>query len=303
MKRIIALILAVFCLSSMCVFAETAEKTASVDENFSTLTLDDERYEAFDFSVSGKADFSELNCTFDLTATQKETVEKIDAEINHQGNIISATYTFKNGSVLSTYYLHEDFFEEYDTVNSDGWNLCEIDFIYPENNILNFTKDKLLGESYNLSMAEDEIANWFDVVAVSGDKSFRVTKGILIDTDEEYYYLDFKSAGITYSDFDVENYDHLPVYRITDPEVKEQIDKAIDEYYDDGFGFLNDDKTTKKVSDIVLVIIFLILPFAVFVLFFILALRSKTKYKKLFRTIYILALILTLIFVVLAIIL
>ena len=303
MKRIIALILAVFCLSSMCVFAETAEKTASVDENFSTLTLDDERYEAFDFSVSGKADFSELNCTFNLTDTQKETVEKIDAQINEQGNVISAVYTFKNGSVLSTYYLHEDFFEEYDTVNSDGWNLCEIDFIYPENNILNFTKDKLLGESYNLSMAEDEIANWFDVDAVSGDKSFRVTKGILIDTDKEYYYLDFKSAGITYSDFDVENYDHLPVYRITDPEVKEQIDKAIDEYYDDGFGFLNDDKTTKKVSDIVLVIIFLILPFAVFVLFFILALRSKTKYKKLFRTIYILALILTLIFVVLAIIL
>ena len=187
MKRIIALILAVFCLSSMCVFAETAEKTASVDENFSTLTLDDERYEAFDFSVSGKADFSELNCTFNLTDTQKETVEKIDAQINEQGNVISAVYTFKNGSVLSTYYLHEDFFEEYDTVNSDGWNLCEIDFIYPENNILNFTKDKLLGESYNLSMAEDEIANWFDVVAVSGDKSFRVTKGILIDTDEEYY--------------------------------------------------------------------------------------------------------------------
>ena len=303
MKRIIALILAVFCLSSMCVFAETAEKTASVDENFSTLTLDDERYEAFDFSVSGKADFSELNCTFNLTDTQKETVEKIDAQINEQGNVISAVYTFKNGSVLSTYYLHEDFFEEYDTVNSDGWNLCEIDFIYPENNILNFTKDKLLGESYNLSMAEDEIANWFDVDAVSGDKSFRVTKGILIDTDKEYYYLDFKSAGITYSDFDVENYDYLPVYRITDPEVKEQIDKAIDEYYDDGFGFLNDDKTTKKVSDIVLAIIFLILPFAVFVLFFILALRSKTKYKKLFRTIYILALILTLIFVVLAIIL
>ena len=303
MKKIIAIILAVFCLSSMCVFAETGERVVQVDENFLSLTLDGERYESFDFAVSGKTDFTELNCTFNLTDTQKETVEKIDAQINEQGNVISAVYTFKNGSVLSTYYLHEDFFEEYDTVNSDGWNLCEIDFIYPENNILNFTKDKLLGESYNLSMAEDEIANWCDVVAVSGDKSFRVTKGILIDTDEEYYYLDFKSAGITYSDFDVENYDHLPVYRITDPEVKEQIDKAIDEYYDDGFGFLNDDKTTKKVSDIVLVIIFLILPFAVFVLFFILALRSKTKYKKLFRTIYILALILTLIFVVLAIIL
>ena len=303
MKKIIAIILAVFCLSSMCVFAETGERVVQVDENFLSLTLDGERYESFDFAVSGKTDFTELNCTFNLTDTQNETVKGIDAQINEQGNIISATYTFKNGSVLSAYYLHEDFLEEYDTVNSDGWNLCEIDFIYPENNILNFTKDKLLGESYNLSMAEDEIANWFDVDAVSVDKSFRVTKGILIDTDEEYYYLDFKSAGITYSDFDVENYDHLPVYRITDPEVKEQIDKAIDEYYDDGFGFLNDDKTTKKVSDIVLVIIFLILPFAVFVLFFILALRSKTKYKKLFRTIYILALILTLIFVVLAIIL
>lgn len=303
MKRIIAIILAVFCLSSMCVFAETAGRTASVDENFSTFTLDNERYEAFDFSVSGKAVFSELNCTFNLTDTQRETVEKIDAEINDKGNIINATYTFKNGSILSTYYLHEDFLEEYNTVKSDDWNLCEIDFIYPENNILNITKDKLLGESYNMFIAEVDINNWFDVDAVSGDKSFRVTKGILIDTDEEYYYLDFKTAGITYSDFDLEKYDHLPVYKITDPQFKEQIDNAIEEYYATDYGFLNDDKTTKKVSDIVLVIIFLILPFAVFVLFFILALRSKTKYKKFFRTIYILALILTLIFVILAIIL
>ena len=303
MKKIIAIILAVFCLSSMCVFAETGERVVQVDENFLSLTLDGERYESFDFSVSGKADFSELNCTFNLTDTQNETVKGIDAQINEQGNIISATYTFKNGSVLSAYYLHEEFLEEYDTVNSDGWNLCEIDFIYPDDNELSITRDKLLGESYNMSMDEDEIANWFDVDAVSGDKSFRVTKGILIDTDEEYYYLDFESAGITYADLDFENYDNLLVYKITDANVKKQIDEAIARFYAEDYGFLNDGKTTKKISDIVLMIIFLILPFAVFVLFFILALGSKTKYKKFFRTIYILALILTLIFIILAIIL
>ena len=303
MKKIIALILAVFCLSSMCVFAETGKRVAQTDENFSTLILDGERYESFDFSVSGKADFIELDCTFNLTDNQKETVKDVYAEINDQGNIISATYTFKNGSVLSSYYLHEDYLEEYNTVKSDNWNLCEIDFIYPDGNKLNITRDKLFGESYNLFMAEVDIENWFDVFAVSKDNSFSVTKGILIDTDEEYYYLDFKTAGITYSDFDIESYANLSVYKITDSEFKEQIDDAIAEYYADDYGFLDDDKTTKKVSDIVLVIIFLILPFAVFVLFFILALRSKTKYKKLFRTIYILALLLTLVFIILAIIL
>ena len=303
MKKIIAIILAVFCLSSMCVFAETGERVVQVDENFLSLTLDGERYESFDFAVSGKTDFTELNCTFNLTDTQNETVKGIDAQINEQGNIISATYTFKNGSVLSAYYLHEEFLEEYDTVNSDGWNLCEIDFIYPDDNELSITRDKLLGESYNMSMDEDEIANWFDVDAVSGDKSFRVTKGILIDTDEEYYYLDFESAGITYADLDFENYDNLLVYKITDANVKKQIDEAIARFYAEDYGFLNDGKTTKKISDIVLMIIFLILPFAVFVLFFILALGSKNKYKKFFRTIYILALILTLIFIILAIIL
>ena len=303
MKKIIAIILAVFCLSSMCVFAETGERVVQVDENFLSLTLDGERYESFDFAVSGKTDFTELNCTFNLTDTQNETVKGIDAQINEQGNIISATYTFKNGSVLSAYYLHEEFLEEYDTVNSDGWNLCEIDFIYPDDNELSITRDKLLGESYNMSMDEDEIANWFDVDAVSGDKSFRVTKGILIDTDEEYYYLDFESAGITYADLDFENYDNLLVYKITDANVKKQIDEAIARFYAEDYGFLNDGKTTKKISDIVLMIIFLILPIAVFVLFFILALGSKTKYKKFFRTIYILALILTLIFIILAIIL
>ena len=95
----------------------------------------------------------------------------------------------------------------------------------------------------------------------------------------------------------------MPVYKITDPQFKEQIDKAIAEYYADSYGFLDNENTTQKISDIVLVIIFLILPFAVFVLFFVLALRSKTKYKKFFRTIYILALILTLVFLILAIIL
>ena len=303
MKRIIALILAVFCLSSICVFAETAENVARVNENFSTLTLNGERYETFDSATLRTSEFSELKCTFDLTDTQKETVERIYTQTNEKGNIITAEYTFKNGSVLNAYYLHEDFLEEYNTVKSDDWNLCEIDFIYPENNTLSISKDKLFGESYNLFTAEVDIDNWFDVDAVSSDKSFGVTKGILIDTDEEYYYLDFNTAGITYSDFDIENYDHLPVYKITDPQFKEQIDKAIDEFYDYDYGFLTDDKTTQKISDIVLVIIFLILPFAVFVLFFVLALRSKTKYRKFFRTIYILALILTLVFVILAIIL
>ena len=303
MKRIIALILAVFCLSSMCVFAETGEKTAFVSENFSTFTLDGERYEAFDFSTSRTSRFEDLNCMVDLTDSQKETVEKIYTEINDEGNIIRAEYTFKSGSILSTYYLHEDFLEEYNTVKTDDWDLCVIDFIYPENNTLSISKDKLFGESYNLFTAEVDIDNWFDVDAVSDDKSFGVTKGILIDTDEEYYYLDFNTAGITYSDFDIENYDHLPVYKITDPQFKEQIDKAIDEFYDYDYGFLTDDKTTQKISDIVLVSIFLILPFAAFVLFFVLALRSKTKYKKFFRTIYILSLILTLVFIILAIIL
>ena len=303
MKRIIALILAVFCLSSICVFAETAENVAYVNEDFSTLTLNGERYETFDSATLRTSEFSEFKCTFDLTDTQKETVERIYTQVNEKGNIITAEYTFKNGSVLNAYYLHEDFLEEYNTVKSDDWNLCEIDFIYPDGNKLNITRDKLFGESYNLFMAEVDIGNWFDVSAVSKDNSFSDTKGILIDTYEEYYYLDFKTAGITYSDFDIESYANLSVYKITDPQFEEQIDNAIEEYYADDYGFLDDDKTTKKVSDIVLVIIFLILPFAVFVLFFVLALRSKTKYKKFFRTIYILALILTLVFLILAIIL
>ena len=211
MKRIIALILAVFCLSSICVFAETAENVAYVNEDFSTLTLNGERYETFDSATLRTSEFSEFKCTFDLTDTQKETVERIYTQVNEKGNIITAEYTFKNGSVLNAYYLHEDFLEEYNTVKSDDWNLCEIDFIFPENNTLSISKDKLFGESYNLFTAEVDIDNWFDVDAVSSDKSFGVTKGILIDTDEEYYYLDFNTAGITYSDFDIENYDHLPV--------------------------------------------------------------------------------------------
>ncbi len=319
MKKILALLIAVFCLSSVTAFATAPvrtqvaedvtgeqplweEGTITVDNSFNELYYNNQRFVSFNSQSLTHSGYDDLKCTVTLSEAQKETVEYIDLEISFERNIINADYRFKNGSKLSVSYLSEAYIDEYNSIMKNDWESCEIDFIWPESNKIYTIKSNLLAES-EILFAKN-VSNTFDVYAVTQDKSIKVVKGQLLTVGDEYYYLDFSDAGINYSDdFYIGNYSSFSVYKITDEDLCDDIEDALEEYYGDDYGFLEDDKFTSAVSDVLLVIVFGIIPFGLFLLFFILALRSKTVYKKLFRVIYISALVTLIIFISLALML
>ena len=127
---------------------------------------------------------------------------------------------------------------------------------------------------------------------------------MLITSEDKYYYIDCAKAelgNIKY--FNIADYAEILAFEITDENLCDKIEECIDEFYDDDYGFLDDDNFTESVSGVLLTIVFLILPLAIFILFLILAIRSKGYYKKLFRIIYISAVLVVIMFIVLAIIL
>lgn len=314
MKKIIALILAVLCISSLSVFAtapvmemtsvnesigwEAAEIT--VNDDFTQLYYNGERFISFNSSTVDFGSLNDLNCAVTFTESQKQMVETVLLYINDKKTVISAEYTLENGGHLQLSYLKHSLADEYNSLMGENWNKGEIDFCWPEGNKVETTLNELLGKKENVFINDTFSLDFFNVKAYSDDKSLSVIKGQLLEINgEEYYYLDFERAGIENNgDFDIFDYDVVLAYKITNEELCDQIEDAIDEYYDDDYGFLDDDKFTVAVADIMLVLLFLIIPFAIFVLFLIFAILSKTYYKKYFRAIYISALVVIMLFIV-----
>lgn len=295
MKKIIALLIAIICLSSISVAAVTTTEISEtelspnsvivIDDGFYGLYYDGEYFTGFDLGEADFSDFEELNCRLSLTDAQTDIIRSANFSINAQRNIIMADYGFKNGSTLSVNYIKNDFLNEYNSLMGDSWVNGEVDFYWPDGNIISVSKNKLMGQSTTLLI--DGYIDYFDVNAVTDDGGLKIIKGQLIVKDDEYYYLDFNSAGVDADNFDLFDYQHIYAYRITDEELCGQIEDALDSYYGSDLGFLNDDKFTQTVADILLVAVFIAAPLLIALTFIILAIFNKTGYKKFFRAIYI----------------
>ncbi len=320
MKKIIALIFAVLCVSSVNVFATAPVRTEAVadkaeqthlssaavisfEEDFSGLTYNGEYFTMFNANSFEIEWDGGLEYTLSLTDAQAENVAAVSFSANSERSIIDANYSFKNGTTLYATYIKHEFISEFDRVVGDDWKSGEIDFEYPYDNQLSVDLEELLGKQINL-FTEDVDWPVFMVYATSKEAGLKTVKGCVVEDENEYYYIDFAKAQITYSEpFSIFDYANVLAYKITDEALCEQIDDAIQRNYGDNYGFLDDDEFTDTVADVILILVFGVIPFAVFILFFILAIRSKTYYKKFFRAIYISAIVVFAIFISLTILL
>ena len=109
--------------------------------------------------------------------------------------------------------------------------------------------------------------------------------GVVFKQDDKYYYLDYATAGIEFIhgfDFSMIAEKNVTVYEITDEESLSTLDLALGNSPETRPLF--DDNTTMLISGFLLIFIFGIIPLGLLILFLILALRSKTKYRKIFLT-------------------
>lgn len=323
MKKIIALILALFCISSVTAYA-TAPVVAETKKDQTTMisqdivyqvTLEDELnglfvngeyYTLFNANNIETDGFDEFQYALSMSDELKERTQDVELYITPDLSVVSTTYNFTDGTSLSAKYLKHSLVREFDRLVSDNWEFGEIEFQYPYDNQLPVNQEKLFGRQINLFTKEigDKNYHEFRVYAISEKSGLRAEKGMLITSEDKYYYIDYAKAelgNIEY--FNIADYAEILAFEITDENLCDKIEECIDEFYDDDYGFLDDDNFTESVSNVLLTIVFLILPLAIFVLFLILAIRSKGYYKKLFRIIYISAVLVVIMFIVLAIIL
>lgn len=308
MKKILALIIAVLCIFgtfsvSAAKFERTSDDgialpvTVEFSDDYSKLIYEGVTYTQFnDELITGNLETT--NSSVKLTPAQQEKFSSVKVDISHENDIIYAYYNLKNGGQITFSYLKDEYIQSYNDAMMNNWESARIDFTWPEGNVITAKREALKQTKNNLFMGD--YTDYFDVYVPIGGKDFGINKGLLYIEGDEYYYIDFADAGIVYDgSFDISEHSNLSAYKITDESLCGEIKAAIEKNYGEELGFFDDDNFTEKVSDAFLVIIFAIIPFAIFLLFLILALRSKTRYKKFFACISVLSAAELIIFIVL----
>lgn len=292
MKKFISVIIAVILLSSCFgISAFAGSLTVTFSDDFQKLYMGANSYSRIDASMLVLENSEVKINKIELSAAQQETVKNVSLCANKQCNVIEADIYYKDGAWLNVTFLQDDYMEEYYKLVNSQINEYIIDFAWPEGNSVKAQKEDIFGSPTTLYKNELEMCNSFMVSGQSNDGSLVVFTGSLLIYRDNYYYVDFAEAGVgerSWS-FYPGDYRELSARKITDSELLESIKAAEDEFYADDFGFFYDDNFTESVSTIFIVFIFAVIPFAIFIVFLILAIRSKTFYKKLFGTVCILS--------------
>ena len=307
MKKIIALIITVLLLASCLALPVLAKSDdilrpnvkISFSDDYKTLYYGNVKYVVFDNTHSAQEVYNEMNNKFSLTEEQSLEISRISLLSCDEGIFIDATIKYKDGITMELNYIREDYREVYNTLLASIVANCEIDFIYPADNVVKTHRINLKGEK--VSFEDHYYDASYEVTAVSDDGKISASVGVILVSGDNYCYIDYLEIGSSYYEFDMDDYNRVEAYLITDPDTIAAIEQAQENYYSDGLGFFDDDTFTKLVADVFLVIVFAVIPFALFILFLILGCRAKALYKKLYFTISIFSIAEVVIFAIIAI--
>ncbi len=239
----------------------------------------------------------------DLNYEQLNQIADLELWVYESETFIDVNYIFYNDAVLSKTYIEKSYYKTYDNVVENGDAFLKINFDVPyESNFVTASRYELLNNETEIiiSSGTDEIVgfyddasfdvyDWYTVEAEIVPEVASIETGILITDEEEYYYLDYDNSnlgyGIVIDDLDGEM---VTAFKITDPELIEKLDNAYDKYYGD-IGLFSDTDFGEIIANVFLFLICITVPFAVFIVFLVLGLRSKTKYKPMFLTVSIIS--------------
>lgn len=285
MKKIICFICALIMALSAFGFAAFAEETLSVtfSDDFGTLTYGDVEY------VIINGDIVQINdsvsyITVNLTEEQKTKISTLSITKYGEDIFMAASYKLHSGAYIKCTYINKTHFPIYEkSLKRENENVY-LSMHYEQNDNLPLNLKKLMQTPTTFSFSGFEgIDDWYYVCSDFAYPGACMYLGMLIENDNKYYYLDFNAAGIEYNgDFYIYNLADTPisVFEVTDSAQLESIKKYISDYYGDDA--IYDDDISSKVANVLLVIVFGVLPLAVLVAAIILGIKSKENYKKKF---------------------
>ena len=292
----------------------------SFSDDFSKLYVDGEPFSRADLSMlstdfgytvitTRERDLSSKGSAYlELTDPQKNAVTNIYIETNLATTMYRIEFYYGDGSSLCVYFLKDTLFEDYEKIISGNADKYLIDFQWPDGNIVTATKNQIKGETVNLSEFKifTSTREFFYVDCANENLTLSSYVGIVCLMDDTYYYIDYKENNIEEAHF---LYGEEPrtdviikLHKITDEALNTEFQLALEKYYSDDYGIFYDDDASETISAIFLIITFGVLPFVVFIIFLIKAIRGKGVYKKLYGTVSALCIAEVIVFVILAVI-
>ncbi len=236
-----------------------------------------------DYDIISFADYS-------LTEEQEKRVKSVN--VSGDDIIVNLIVYYKDGTILSLDLLREDYLDEYDKLATEKFSKYEIDFEYPSENVVNVDRKYLFENEKELIETKD----YFDymcqnVYVHTDDGALSYQPGLLFILDDDYYYLSYEENNIlpdyqySYYGLFLEDYTTLYVHKITNEDLISQLKSAEQAYYEDDFGYLENDELANSVSYFFLILLFGVVPGVAFVVSLVFAIIKKKTYRKLLFTV------------------
>lgn len=234
--------------------------------------------------------------TDEYTFDDPRGIRNVTLKSDASQNIICAETYYNDGTRLTSYYINEKYFSYYEAFLNDAYDTYTAEFTWPQDNTVKFNKSVVSDKiEYLYKTHFDNATSIVDVSYRTDDDVLVVQKGALVILEDKCYFVKYDNYTITSLNALLQKVDAAtsyssalaPAYEITDQATLQAFKNAESRYFNEDFGFLYNQKFTDTLSAIFLVFLFGVIPLAVFVVFLILAIRSKTIYKKMFTAIYI----------------
>lgn len=275
MKKLLCVILALLaavCLLSVTVSAETA---VVLSEDLQTLTLDGRTY--------SRADLSAMNLYYNGLPFEVQLPEDLHSQVKS-----AISYSTINEWVISVEIYYQDGSRQdicfaYDAVKSELLRLCQDDELVC--GIQLWWEDELSAASAPISTFKGTpveldgrdlaYTDTYEVMYFYRELDTHINRGFVSDFKGDYYYVDYREnnipnpAAFYAGDWPTP----LKVYKITDTELIEQIDEALDSEFN------VTSSSGQTISAFFLCFVFGLIPLAILVLSLIFAIRSKGYYR------------------------
>lgn len=250
-----------------------------ISEDLTVLTLDGETYHRMDASAFQPEYYWSEDFPLPLSEAQQAQIN--NAYWEHMGNkaIVSVTIIYWDGVTWSAYYVKDSLRDTLTDMLEGETSTVTVEQWLKSRNVTASLKD-FKGTPIKIKGTLLNYATEFEVLCTNEYLELSCQRGIVLEEDGKFYYVDFQENNIHADHFNRFSYGYLDGYEITDPTLLQELEESTELYYSDTVGALYDDDFTEAMSVGVLVLIFGIFPGALLILAVIRLIQTKSHQRK-----------------------
>ena len=284
MKKIISIIAAALFICSCFALTVSADAAYTFSEDYKTVYYEGNIYHSFNANGITSDCYGVDGFVPNLSEEQAKEVLSASVSVADGKAMLQSEIMFVDGRTLITRYIRSDYYPEYKRYIENGNQSCYVELgLFETEKVLEFETSRLKGSEIEMTLNEyyaaPSVSTYFNIA----DGELCYYTGEIVVNGDEYYYIDFKDAGI-YEPYFYNWPESFKAYAIEDPDTLSLLAENADaiegntEAFVSGMADLND-----VITSALLILLFAVIPGAVFIFTFIMTIVSKkSPYKRLY---------------------